>query len=83
MKLIIELGKINDIDELEQLYDDLNDYLAKGVNYPGWLKGVYPVRQNAALGIGNSNLYVAKHNEKIVGSIILNHEPEPAYYDTK
>lgn len=83
MEIIIEQGKPNDIDELEQLYNDLNDHLAKGVNYPGWLKDVYPIRQNAIDGITNSNLYVARHNEKIVGSIILNHEPESAYYNSK
>lgn len=80
MDIIFELGKTSDIDELEQLYDDLNDYLAAGVNYPGWLKGVYPVRQNAVDGVENGNLYVARHNEKIVGSVILSHKPEPAYY---
>lgn len=79
----IELGKTTDIDELEQLYDDLNDYLSAGVNYPGWKKGIYPVRQNAVSGIENGNLYVAKHNEKIVGSIILSHVPEPAYHKAK
>lgn len=83
MEIIIEQGKPNDIDELEQLYNDLNDHLAKGVNYPGWLKDVYPIRQNAIDGIADSNLYVARHNEKIVGSIILNHEPESAYYNSK
>lgn len=83
MNIIIELGKVNDIDELEKLYNDLNDYLAKGVNYPGWLKGVYPIRQNATLGVSNSNLYIARCNEKIVGSIILNHEPECAYFNAK
>lgn len=83
MEIIIEQGKTNDIDELEQLYNDLNDHLAKGVNYPGWLKDVYPIRQNAIDGITNSNLYVARHNKKIVGSIILSHEPESAYYNAK
>ncbi|WP_160689554.1 GNAT family N-acetyltransferase [Clostridium sp. C2-6-12] len=79
MKLIIELGTVNDIDELEQLYNDLNDHLAKGINYPGWIKGIYPIRQNAVDGIANCNLYVAKIDGQIVGSIILNHHPEPAY----
>lgn len=83
MKLIIELGKTKDIDELEKLYDDLNDHLAKGINYPGWLKGIYPIRQNAIDGIANSNLYVARNNGKIVGSIILSHEPETAYYNAE
>lgn len=83
MDIIFELGKANDIDELEQLYNDLNDYLAKGVNYPGWIKGIYPVRQNAIDGVKNNNLYVAKNNGKIIGSIILSNEPEPEYYNAK
>lgn len=83
MDIIIELGKENDIDELEELYNDLNDYLEKEINYPGWKKGVYPIRQDAVAGIENGNLYVAKHNGKIVGSLILSHEAEPAYYKVK
>lgn len=83
MELIIELGTSNDIDELEQLYNDLNDHLAKGTNYPGWLKGIYPIRQNAIDGISKSNLYVARIDGQIVGSIILNHNPEPAYDNAK
>ncbi|MDT8719468.1 GNAT family N-acetyltransferase [Clostridium sp. 19966] len=83
MNITIELGQAKDINELEQLYNELNDYLEKGVNYPGWKKGIYPIRKNAADGIENSNLYVAKHNEKIVGSFILSHLPEPSYYKAK
>ena len=83
MDITIELGQSNDIDELEQLYNDLNDYLAEGVNYPGWVKGIYPVREDAIDGIEHGNLYVAKHNGNIDGSIILNHAPESAYHKAK
>ncbi|WP_026881821.1 GNAT family N-acetyltransferase [Clostridium akagii] len=83
MNIVFDLGKTNDIDELEQLYNDLNDHLAKGVNYPGWIKDIYPVRQNAIDGVENGNLYVSKYNGKIIGSIILSHEPEPEYYKAK
>ncbi|SMC22302.1 Acetyltransferase (GNAT) family protein [Clostridium acidisoli DSM 12555] len=83
MDIVVRLGEENDIDELEKLYNDLNDYLAKGVNYPGWIKGIYPVRQNAIDGVKHGNLHVATHNGKIVGALILNHEPEPAYYKAK
>lgn len=83
MDIIFDLGKADDIDELEQLYNDLNDYLAKEINYPGWKKGIYPVRKNAIDGVKHRNLYVAKYNGKIIGSIILSHEPEPAYYKAK
>lgn len=79
MDIIIEQGIKSDIDELAQLYDDLNDYLESRVNYPGWKKGVYPIREDAINGVVNRNLYVAKHSGKIVASVILSHEPEPAY----
>ena len=76
---IIEKGTINDIDALENLYDDLNDYLKSGTNYPGWAKGIYPIRETALSGIQNNNLFVFIINNIIAGSIILNHEPETAY----
>ncbi|MVB12731.1 Acetyltransferase (GNAT) family protein [Caprobacter fermentans] len=79
MDIVIEKGTEFDIDQLAQLYDDLNDFLAGSINYPGWIKGVYPIRENAVNGVTNDNLYVAKIAGKIVGSIILSHEPEPAY----
>ena len=83
MDIIFDLGKESDIDELEQLYNDLNDYLEQGINYPGWKKGIYPIRENAINGVKDGNLYVSKHNGKIIGSVILSHEPEAAYYKAK
>lgn len=79
MNLIIELGTSADIDELERLYDELNDYLATTVNYPGWIKGIYPVREDAVAGVNDNSLFVARCDGKIVGSVILNHHPEKAY----
>ena len=83
MEIIIELGLEDDIDEISQLYDDLNDYLKGGINYPGWAKGVYPIREDAVDGIKNRSLYIAKYNDKIVGSFILSNTPEPAYDKAK
>lgn len=79
MELIIEQATLKDVDELERLYDILNDALEKGVNYPGWKKGVYPIREDADKGIEQGNLFVAKYMDRIIGTIILNHEPEEAY----
>ena len=70
MNINFELGREKDIDELERLYNDLNDYLSEGVNYPGWKKGIYPVRQDAIDGIKEEGLYVARYNGKIVGSML-------------
>ena len=35
MNFIIEPGSLADIDELERLYDELNDHLSATINYPG------------------------------------------------
>ena len=75
----IELGTMADVDELEKLYDDVNDYFQTGFNYPGWLKGIYPVRETAIAGIADGNLFTLKIGNRIAGSVILNHKPEEAY----
>lgn len=83
LELIIVLANENDIDEIELLYNDLNDALESGVNYPGWKKGVYPIKSDVIKGISEGNLYVARYRNKIVGTIILNHEYESAYNDVE
>ncbi len=79
MNFKIEKGTQKDIDELAGLYDDINDFLEQGVNYPGWRKGLYPVRENAIHGLELDCLFVVRGKDKIVGSVILSHEPEHGY----
>lgn len=79
MNIEIRLGTRVDVERLVQLYDDLNDHLAATTNYPGWKKGVYPVREDAMDGIKDGVLYVATDKDEIVGSLILRHESEEAY----
>jgi ribosomal protein S18 acetylase RimI-like enzyme len=76
---IFELGTEQDIDELGQMYDTINDYLTEGINYPGWKKGIYPVRETAVEGIEKKQLNVLRDNGKIAGSVILSHVPEHGY----
>ena len=47
----IRVGNEEDIDSLEELYNNINDYLESTINYPGWKKGIYPVRKDAEDGI--------------------------------
>lgn len=72
-----------DIDDIEKLYDDICDYLAAHKNYPGWKKGIYPVRRDAEKGFMANGLYLAQTREKIIGTIILKHEPENGYQSAK
>jgi ribosomal protein S18 acetylase RimI-like enzyme len=83
LSITIRLGTKHDIDELELLYDSMNDHLAATTNYSGWKKGIYPIRATAEDGIKEGCLYVAVAGDKIVGTFILRHEPEPAYLPVK
>ncbi len=83
MNIIIEQASERDIDELEQLYNDTNDYLASTTNYPGWRKGIYPIREDAVKGVQNKTLYLARVDGRIIGSVILSHEQEAAYHEVK
>lgn len=83
MEFIIEQGNHNDLDEIEKLYNDVCETLDKGINYPGWKKGIYPVREDAEEGLNNHELFVVRRNNKIIASIILNHESEKGYESVK
>ncbi len=77
--MLIEKGTASDIDELVWLYNSLIDHLTNTVNYPGWIKGIYPVRDTAAEGVKDEALFVIRDNGKIAGTIILRHDQEPSY----
>ena len=68
-----------DAEEISKLYDDVCEYLSEHKNYPGWKKGIYPTIDDADAGIKESSLYVAKDNNRIVGTMILRHKPEEGY----
>ena len=81
MKLTVEKATAADLDALEQLFDVLCEYLAATVNYPGWEKGRYPVRAVAEEALAADQLYVARLDGQVVGTVTLNHAEPPAYAD--
>ena len=42
MEIKVRQANDGDLDEVERLYGELNDYLAEHVNYPRWSREVYP-----------------------------------------
>lgn len=53
MKQEIQIRKAveADLDCIGKLYEDICDYLETHRNYPGWRKGIYPVRSDAEEGL--------------------------------
>jgi len=79
----IECGNAKDVEDLERLYDALNDHLAEGFNWAGWKKGVYPTKEEAETGIEEETLFVLRMDDQIAGSVILNHIQEEAYSEAE
>lgn len=75
----IRKGTKQDIDEVAALYDALNEYLDSHINYPGWKKGIYPIREDAVNGIEEEVLFLAEEAGRIIGTVILRHVPENGY----
>lgn len=75
----IRKGTRQDIDELAALYEEMTDYLDCHVNYPGWKTGIYPIREDAVQGVMEGTLFVALEDGRVVGTVILRHQPEDAY----
>lgn len=75
----IRLGTNNDLNEIVALYQVVVDDLEKNINYPGWKKGIYPTDNEAIRGIENEELYVVCHEDKIIGSMVVNHVQEKNY----
>lgn len=75
MNITIEKAHLEDIDELEMLYNDVCDYLETKEYNPGWRKGCFPTREDAAYFLEDDALYTAGIDGKIIASIALSHSP--------
>ena len=81
MNIFIRKATMEDIDEIECLYNTLNDYLAEHENGPKWKKGVYPLREHAEEALGEGTLYVAVIDEKIAGTVVFSRDQGEVYRD--
>jgi len=74
--LLLAHGYMNHIVRFVSYYEACLHY----VKFP--IKCILPIYFvfHGTPGVKHDNLYVAKHNGKIVSSVILSHEPETAYY---
>lgn len=73
-----------DLQEVTRLYETLITYLdSKEINYPKWEKGIYPSEESAARAIAEGTLYLACAAGRVLGSLVINRVPEPAYRNAK
>lgn len=69
--ITITKAQLEDLNGVEELYNDICDFLADKEYNPGWRKGCFPTRNEAEYFYTRDALYVAKEENSIVGSIAL------------
>lgn len=79
MLITVRQATNDDIDEVEMLYNALNDYLAIHENYPRWRRDIYPLREHAQEGLDSGCLYVAEVQGRIAGTAIFLQEQGEVY----
>lgn len=79
MSINIRPAATSDIPRVVALYEAVCDQLAAGKNYPHWEKGTYPTLATAETALSEDALFVAMDGEEMVGTVVLNHHPEPGY----
>ena len=78
MEIHVRPATERDLDAIERLYTDLNEYLEVHENHPKWRKGSYPLRCHAEEGLADGTLYVAEKDGEIAGTVIyLREQGEP------
>lgn len=69
-------AKIQDVSAIAEIYDEVNDWFSQNINFnlPDWIKGSYPIINDAINAIEEDSLFVLKLEEKTLGSVIINHK---------
>lgn len=73
MNILTRAAVPEDLDAVEQIYNDINDYYALPGRYekgPRWIKGVYPLRSDAEEALSLHTLHVAVIDNRIAGTVI-------------
>lgn len=72
-EVVIRKALREDIERIEEIYEEFLDYEAEHGTVTNWIKGVYPTEKNALAGLENDTLFVGELDVKVIGSYILNH----------
>lgn len=78
---MIRLATAQDLDQVEEIYNEVLAHEAATVSYTRWVKGLYPTREVAQKALAEGTFYVGEdENGYIYGSVNLNHI-QPVEYE--
>ncbi len=81
--MIIRKCLKDDIEDVSKFYDDIIIYLDNHINYPKWEYKIYPSIISVRANTNKGTQYLVIDNNEIIGSFVLNNDPEGSYYKAK
>lgn len=77
---MIRVATVDDILEIEKIYNEILDYEEQTVSYTNWQKGLYPTVDYAKSAVENNTMFVGENEGGIYGCVVLN-SIQPKEYD--
>lgn len=69
---MIRKATINDLDDIEIIYNKVLDQEEEGKASIGWTRGIYPTRQTAKDALKRDDLFVYEEDKHILATAIIN-----------
>jgi len=77
---MIRVATVDDILEIENIYNEIFNYEEQTESYTNWQKGLYPTVDYAKNAIYNNTMFVGENEKEIYGCVVLN-SIQPKEYD--
>lgn len=78
---MIRKAVLSDLDGVEKIYDEIHTEEENGRMTIGWVRGIYPTAETAALALKRDDLFVFEEEGKILASAIINRSQVDVYKD--
>lgn len=72
-------ARMEDLDRIEEIYNEIHDEIEAGRASIGWIRGVYPTRQTAELSIRRNEMFVLEQDGEIAAAARINQVQGPEY----
>ena len=69
---LIRIATENDLDAVEEIYNEIHREEENGKITTGWLRNIYPIRETAEAAVKRGDLFVLEERGVVLGSGIIN-----------
>lgn len=69
----------NDIDKITEIYEDTHTLEEQGLTTTGWIRGIYPTRNTANIGVSENDMFVLEQQGRVQAAARINREQVKEY----